>query len=55
MRTTMREANTFLTHTFVRGLEDERYEVRRYKSTARGETRPLSAGESGPRDASARG
>ena len=45
MRTTMREANTFLTHTFGRGLEDERYAVERFKSTMDGEIRPVPAGE----------
>ena len=45
MRTTMREANTFLTHTFGRGLEDERYAVERFKSTIDGEIRPVPAGE----------
>ena len=34
------EASTFLTHLFGRGLEDERYEVKRYKS-ADGDIRPL--------------
>ena len=45
MQTTMREANTFLTHTFGRGLEDERYAVERFKSTMDGEIRPVPAGE----------
>ena len=45
MRTTMRESNTFLTHTFGRGLEDERYAVERFKSTMDGEIRPAPAGE----------
>ena len=45
MRTTRRESNTFLTHTFGRGLEDERYAVERFKSTMDGEIRPLPAGE----------
>ncbi len=45
MRTTMREANTFLTHTFGRGLEDTRYAVERFKSTMDGEIRPVPAGE----------
>ena len=33
MRKPKREANTFLTRLFTRGLADERYEVKRYKST----------------------
>ena len=45
MRTTMRESNTFLTHTFGRGLEDERYAVERFKSTMDGEIRPMPAVE----------
>ena len=45
MRTTMSESNTFLTHTFGRGLEDERYAVERFKSTMDGEIRPAPAGE----------
>ena len=45
MRTTMRESNTFLTHTFGRGLEDERYAVERFKSAMDGEIRPMPAGE----------
>ncbi len=46
MRMTMRESNTFLTHTFGQGLEDERYAVERFKSTMDGDIRPLPAGES---------
>ena len=46
MRTTMRESNTFLTHTFGQGLEDERYAVERFKSAMDGEIRPMPAGES---------
>ena len=42
------EARTFLTHLLSRGLADDRYEVRRYKSTG-GEVRPVPAGESGGR------
>ena len=42
------EASTFLTHLFTRGLADERYEVKRYKS-ADGDIRPVPAGESGRR------
>ena len=45
MRTTRRESNTFLTHTFGRGLEDERYAVERFKSTMDGEIRPVPAAE----------
>ena len=45
MRTTMSESNTFLTHTFGRGLEDERYAVERFKSTMDGEIRPVPARE----------
>ena len=49
MRTTMRESNTFLTHTFGRGLEDERYAVERFKSAMDGEIRPMPAGEADKR------
>ena len=45
MRTTMSESNTFLTHTFGRGLEDERYAIERFKSTMDGEIRSVPAGE----------
>ena len=45
MRTTMSESNTFLTHTFGRGLADERYAVERFKSTMDGEIRSVPAGE----------
>ena len=45
MRATMRESNTFLTHTFGRGLEDERYAVERFKSAMDGEIRPMPAAE----------
>ncbi len=45
MRTTMRESNTFLTHTFGQGLEDERYAVERFKSTMDGDIRPIPAAE----------
>ena len=48
MRKPKREVNTFLTHLLSRGLADERYEIRRYKSTG-GEVRPVSAGEEGGR------
>ena len=46
MRKPRPEANTFLTHLLSRGLADERYEVRRYKSSG-GEVRPVPAGEKG--------
>ncbi len=49
MRKPKPEANTFLTHLSSRGLADERYEVRRYKSTGGGELRPLPARESAGR------
>ena len=39
-----REASTFLTHTFGRGLEDERYVVERFRSIDDGDIRPLPAG-----------
>ncbi len=42
------EASTFLTHLFTRGLADERYEVKRYKS-ADGDIRPVPDRESGRR------
>ena len=48
MRKPGREANTFLTHLFTRGLADERYEVKRYKS-ADGDIRPVPDRESGRR------
>ena len=40
------EADTFLTHLFTRGLADERYEVKRYRS-AGGDIRPVAPGETG--------
>ena len=46
MRKPRPEARTFLTHLLSRGLADERYEVRRYKSTG-GEVRPVPVGEKG--------
>ena len=49
MRKPKPPANTFLTHLFGRGLADERYEVKRYRSDARGGIRPVSAGELGKR------
>ena len=49
MRKPKREAKTFLTHLLSRGLADERYEVRRYKSSGGGELKPLPAGEEGGR------
>ena len=51
MRKPKPRVNTFLTHLFGQGLANERYEVRRYKSTPRGEIRPLPAGESGGAEA----
>ena len=48
MRKPKREANTFLTHLLSQELADERYEIRRYKSTG-GEIRLLPAGEKGGR------
>ena len=48
MRKPKREANTFLTHLFGQGLTDERYEIRRYKSTG-GEVRPVPVGDKGGR------
>ena len=48
MRKPKREADTFLTRFFTRGLADERYEIRRYKSSG-GEIRLLPAGEPGKR------
>ena len=42
------EASTFLTHLFGRGLEDERYEVKRYKS-ADSDIRPVPDREGGRR------
>ena len=43
MQTSRREAHTFLTHLFGRGLEDTRYAVERFKSMDDGEVRPLPA------------
>ena len=45
MRKPKREADTFLTHLFGRGLADERYAVERFRSTTDGEIRPVPAGE----------
>ena len=42
MRKPKRVADTFLTHLLTRGLADERYEVKRYKS-ADGDIRPVAA------------
>ena len=47
MRKPKREVNTFLTHLREKGLADERYEVRRYKSSGGGELKPLPAAEEG--------
>ena len=49
MQKPRREANTFLTHLLGQGLADERYEVRRYRSSGGGELMPLPAGESAGR------
>ncbi len=49
MRKPKPEANTFLTHLSGLGLADDRYEVKRYKSTGGGELMPLPAGESAGR------
>ena len=46
MQTPRREAHTFLTHLFGRGLEDERYAVERFRSMDDGDIRPLPAGGS---------
>ena len=34
-------SETFLVHIFGRGLDDERYVVERFRSTAEGEIRPV--------------
>ena len=47
MRKSKREANTLLARLFSRGLADERYEVKRYRTDARGGIRPVAAGEPG--------
>ena len=47
MRKPKREANTFLTHLLSRGLADERYEVKRYKSSGGGELKLLPAAAPG--------
>ena len=44
IQTPKREAHTFLTHLFGRGLEDERYAVERFRSMDDGDIRPLPAG-----------
>ena len=44
IQTPKREAHTFLTHLFGRGLEDERYAVERFRSMDDGEVCPLPAG-----------
>ena len=36
-------ASTFLTHLFGQGLDDDRYRVKRFRSMADGDIRPLSA------------
>ncbi len=45
MRKPKPPANTFLTHLLGQGLADERYEVRRYKSSGGSELRPVPAVE----------
>ena len=47
MRKPRPEAQTFLTHLFGLGLEDERYAVERFRSADDGEIRPLPAGGRG--------
>lgn len=42
------DANTFLTHVFGRGLQDEHYVVERYRSAANGEIRRLPGGKGRP-------
>ena len=42
-------ANTFLTHLFGQGLADERYEIRKFRSTGGGEVRPVPAVDKGGR------
>ncbi len=49
MRKPKPQASTFLTHLLSRGLADERYEVRRYRSSGGGELKPLPAGENAGR------
>ncbi|MCY4381672.1 MAG: hypothetical protein OXE44_00785 [Nitrospinae bacterium] len=49
MRKPKPPASTFLTHLLGQGLADERYEVRRYRSSGGGELKPLPAGESAGR------
>ena len=43
------QPRTFLTHTFGQGLEDERYSIERFKSTADGEISPLPDEEANTR------
>ena len=54
MQTPKREAHTFLTHLFGRGLEDERYIVERFRSMDDGDIRPLPVGDGRRRDAAGR-
>ena len=44
VKTLPKNAHTFLTHLFGRGLEDERYAVERFRSMDDGDIRPLPAG-----------
>ncbi len=48
--TVHRSAQTFLTHVFGRGLDDERYVVERYESDFEGQIRPWRPGK-GSKDA----
>ena len=40
-----RNSDTWLTHIFGRGLDDERYVVESYRSLPSGEIRPVEAGQ----------
>ena len=42
------DANTFLTHVFGRGLQDDTYVVERYRSTMDGQIRRLPGGKGHP-------
>lgn len=42
------DANTFLTHVFGRGLQDEHYVVERYRTTIDGAIRRLPGGKGHP-------
>ncbi len=43
------QANTFITHLSGRTLADDRYPVDKFRSTAEGDIRPVTAGETGKR------